>query len=107
MTNTNVLKDMKCPNCGSEGPFDMEGITVFEDVEDNGTSTYLDVKFPDGAYVICDACECEGTYSGFRGKEHWKCKNCGSTGEPEQLLYDNNWDSRCPDCCSSEIELTK
>lgn len=105
MTNTNVLQGMKCPGCGAEGPFDIEGISIFKEVTDEGTAEYGDVRFPSLAYIVCCACRRDGTYAEFQGKDSWKCKNCGANGELNQLLLNRDWDNHCPDCCSAEIAL--
>lgn len=61
--NTNLLKGMKCPQCGSKGPFRAE-ITTWVDLHDDG------LKNPD-LKIICETsspCYCpEYGYSEFLG----------------------------------------
>ena len=106
MANTNVLADMKCPSCLSEGPFDMEGSTIFEAVGDDGTSDYGDVVFRSGDLVVCCECKYRGSYAEFKGLGKWICNNCAQTGDPEELLTKHDED-HCPDCCSSDIRWEK
>ena len=55
MTNSNCLADMRCPRCGSEGPFNISGGALFT-VADDGVG---DFHFPEwNADSSCDCCEC-------------------------------------------------
>jgi len=57
MTNTNCLEGMKCPDCGSEGPFRIS-IEVVVLMHDDGfyTDTLNDATWGDSSYCCCDQC---------------------------------------------------
>jgi len=43
MTNTNCLADMHCPDCKSEGPFEIYGAALFT-VHDDGIAEYREAE---------------------------------------------------------------
>lgn len=66
--NKNCLRWMKCPNpkCGDPyGPFDIQGLAVFE-VFDDGTSTHKDIEWEDDSWAMCQHCQTETTVGGLR-----------------------------------------
>jgi hypothetical protein len=63
--NTNCLEGMKCPNCGSEGPFTV-AVTGWTKVSDDGTDHVEDVEWEDDAKTYCTQCPREGTWESFR-----------------------------------------
>lgn len=65
MPNTNVLKGIVCPQCGSEGPFDIEGTAMFLDVTDDGTTDYADVEWTYDSTIVCKNCKETGEVRGF------------------------------------------
>lgn len=68
MTNDNCLAGMRCPACGSEGPFYIECIAVFL-VFDSGTDDhYSGVDWSNDSHCDCDECSHHGTVEDFRAK---------------------------------------
>ncbi len=37
----------------------------------------------------------------------WKCNNCSESGHPKEVFWDHDGDPRCPECCSSDMEVIK
>jgi hypothetical protein len=64
MTNTNCLKNIKCPDCGNEDRFRIQGMTLFT-VTDDGTDEFGDVEWDDDSYAECVACHRHGTLKDF------------------------------------------
>jgi hypothetical protein len=65
MTNTNCLEGMRCPGCGSDGPFRISA-TVLVLVEDDGPADDLSgSEWDDGSYCECDACDHSGIVNDF------------------------------------------
>lgn len=62
MANDNVLEGMRCPSCGSEGPFDIQ-VMMMVTVYDSGTemSKHSQTEWEDTSYATCDSCYWEGT----------------------------------------------
>lgn len=54
--NTNLLKGMKCPQCGSEGPFRIR-LKGWATVHDDHVTNYDEISFQDDAMAYCIACE--------------------------------------------------
>jgi hypothetical protein len=52
MTNTNCLADMHCPDCKSEGPFEIYGAALFT-VHDDGIAEYREAEWNDGSFCFC------------------------------------------------------
>ena len=63
--NTNCLEGIRCPECGQEDEFRIEGRTVFE-VTDDGTGDHGDVEWDEDSYVLCPSCEFEGKLGHFQ-----------------------------------------
>lgn len=65
--NTNYLKGMKCPQCGSEGPFSIRystWILTYDDgVEDNYNN---DIDHNDDSACNCSNCDYEGPIHTFK-----------------------------------------
>lgn len=58
MANTNCLAGIRCPECGYEDRFFIEGMSVFE-VLDDGTEGHADIEWTstkDGGTVRCGEC---------------------------------------------------
>lgn len=63
--NKNCLEGMRCPSCGSFGPFDIHAQIIVE-VSDEGTEdTGSDYEWHDGAACKCNACDHMGTVRTF------------------------------------------
>lgn len=58
MANTNCLKDIRCPKCGSEGPFKIRATKVgMALVTDNGIEEHEgDTEWFDNSKCVCMAC---------------------------------------------------
>jgi hypothetical protein len=65
MTNTNCLKAMKCPKCGSEGPFRIECTSMFT-MYDDGTEDFEDVLYNGESYCMCPQCDHDGKIHDFK-----------------------------------------
>jgi hypothetical protein len=64
MTNTNCLENIKCPDCGNEGSFQIAGTAIFI-VTDDGTEDHGDVEWDDDSYAQCAGCKRHGTLKDF------------------------------------------
>lgn len=63
--NNNCLEGIKCPHCGSEGPFVIEVQTQVL-LYDNGSEDYnSDHHWDDNSYMRCFECDAEGTTEYF------------------------------------------
>lgn len=74
--NTNCLKGLQCPNCGSLGPFRIAAKSWFM-VYDSGTDNHGDVEWDNNSAVICRACDHEGTIKSF-DRPSMKCPKCSN-----------------------------
>jgi hypothetical protein len=54
--NTNCLKGLACPKCGSFGPFSIDCQAYF-DVSDDGTDNARDVRWNKKSQTVCQACD--------------------------------------------------
>lgn len=63
--NTNCLEGIRCPKCGQEDSFRIEGRSVFT-VIDDGTVEHSDVEWDDDSWALCPTCEYEGKLGTFR-----------------------------------------
>jgi hypothetical protein len=64
MTNENRLAGMRCPACGSDGPFYIECLAVFL-VSDSGTDDCSGVDWSEDSHCDCHACCHHATVTGF------------------------------------------
>lgn len=62
--NTNCLKGMACPKCGSFGPFAIDCASLF-DVSDEGTDLARDVRWDGESVTICQDCDFTGKVKDF------------------------------------------
>jgi len=62
--NNNCLENMRCPKCGSYGPFEIAGRSTFV-VYDDGTDGHGDIEWDDDSYCICIECYHEGKKRDF------------------------------------------
>ena len=84
MPNENCLAEMKCPNCGSEGPFYIRAESTFL-VSDDGTDEYEDVEWFDGSRCRCKACEFSASVMRFKDPApHQEEKNPGDEDNIEK-----------------------
>jgi len=65
MPNTNVLEGIKCPDCGSEGPFDITASALFENVADGGFTNFSNVEWANNDLITCKECRHSGTVGEF------------------------------------------
>ena len=66
ISNTNCLEGIKCPNCGSEGPFIIEVRTQVM-MHDDGSEDYNgDIHWDDNSYMRCFECDEDGPAKHFR-----------------------------------------
>ncbi len=64
--NTNCLEGIKCPKCGSEGPFVVE-VTTQVMLHDEGSEDYnSDVRWDGDSYIRCVECDHDGQAKEFR-----------------------------------------
>lgn len=71
MANKNCLEGMACPECGSEGPFQIVATALME-VHDDGvegpaSSFGQGYQWTSGSFCRCAACEHEATVGDFGG----------------------------------------
>ena len=65
MTNTNILEGMRCPQCGSEGPFRIR-CQVLVLMDDDGTLDDLGgSEWEDDSLCECDECDHSGTVKDY------------------------------------------
>lgn len=65
MANSNCLAGMKCPKCGSEGPFNIVMSSEFM-LYDDGTAGYGDTEWGPESRCRCPGCQFEGTVRDFQ-----------------------------------------
>ena len=68
MPNTNCLAGIACPNCDSEGPFDIEGKATFR-VTDDGTDEHEGVEWDNSSHIECCGCGHRGSVGAFSRDE--------------------------------------
>ena len=80
MPNINMLEGMRCPKCGSEGPFVIH-VDLYVLVHDDGWSDEDIVEDPglDSGYCCCNACD----YSGY--VHDFEIENQESDPIPEEM----------------------
>jgi len=76
MPNENCLKGMKCPECGSFGPYKIAS-SCWAVWTDEGTENYTELEFGDEDRCICLDCKNNGTVKVF--------EDAGDYGEVETL----------------------
>ena len=67
--NSNCLKDMRCPECGSPGPFFITALTDFE-MHDDGTESHGDIEYDDVSSCRCKNCRYAHTVGVFKEKKY-------------------------------------
>ena len=80
MTNTNCLKNIKCPDCGNEDRLRIAAMAVFM-VTDDGTDDYGDVEWGDDSYAECPECHRHGTLKDFRTSARREPYFTGASGK--------------------------
>jgi hypothetical protein len=63
-TNTNCLKDIRCPKCGWEESFDIV-MTVWAKATDDGVDEYSDPEFNHRSGIVCRDCDHRGRVKDF------------------------------------------
>lgn len=65
MANKNCLEGIKCPECGNEQSFRIDGRCTFR-VTDDGSEAVGDHEWGDHDLTQCDSCDCSGPLRDFR-----------------------------------------
>jgi len=65
MTNDNVLAGIKCPACGSEGPFTIVGTATFLHVTDDGCDDFEGMEWDEESSITCNECSYYGIVEQF------------------------------------------
>jgi hypothetical protein len=65
MSNENCLAGMRCPECKSDGPFQIAGTATFL-VFDDGTDDYFDPEWDAESACQCRECKHIGTVKDFQ-----------------------------------------
>lgn len=76
--NSNCLAGMRCPDCGSEGPFEI-AVKALARMTDDGCETVEDIEWTDASPVECVGCKRVAPSVIFRGG-----RSLGAT-EPMQI----------------------
>lgn len=63
-TNSNVLDGLKCPECGSLGPYSILA-SCFATVTDDGIEETKEFSWQESAYCRCHSCDYQGTVDDF------------------------------------------
>ena len=82
MPNENCLEGIRCPQCGSEEPFEID-VKALAKVFDSGTDDFRDVEWSDESYCKCLECGHRSTVSQF------KVEN-----QPEAEEDEGDWEPR-------------
>ena len=98
MPNDNVLSGVKCPKCGSEGPFSMQGCAYFVNITDDGTNEYEEFNTALPFTTRCLVCGHEATYGEFQGYVGCTCSRCKAPLEMSGVLLDDQLNPHCPHC---------
>jgi hypothetical protein len=69
MANTNCLAGIRCPSCGSEGPFIIEVTQQVRMYDEGSEECGSDTQWEDESYMRCEACDFDGTASDFKEQE--------------------------------------
>ena len=67
--NTNCLKGMQCPKCGSEGPFVIEVPATVLMSDDGEVEHAIDTIWEDTSFCGCDDCDHVGDVADFKQQE--------------------------------------
>ena len=65
MSNVNCLKGIRCPSCGSDGPFDINVYAVAR-VFDDGIDEITGAEWRDNDVCSCPVCGRNGTVDEFK-----------------------------------------
>ena len=68
MPNENCLEGWKCPECRSDGPFQIAA-TCWVTMYDDGADDSHDFEYDDSNTAICVGCSLAGTVGVFMGRE--------------------------------------
>ena len=64
-TNTNCLRGIRCPKCGQDDVFRIQGTAVFT-VVDDGTDEFENVEWDEDAPTTCPKCGYDGLMEEFQ-----------------------------------------
>jgi len=100
--NTNCLAGMKCPKCGSLGPFKIDVVTTVL-MSDDGSDSCIDsdVRWADDSPCICVACDFNGASKDFfKHKKPIEPQN-------DKALDDSRDYTLAPDCTGIWLTVKK
>jgi hypothetical protein len=66
MPNVNCLEGMRCPNCGSEGPFRIRAEASFTVTDDGTCEEYDNVEWYDTSSCACLECKFQENVEDFK-----------------------------------------
>lgn len=100
MSNNNCLSGLRCPNCGSYGPYRI-AITTLATVTDDGTDEYEGAEWEDDSYCGCISCLHDAKIKDFADVDNAgrfkECKLCDETRQIDAMhLHQDEW--ICNDC---------
>jgi hypothetical protein len=86
--NENCLEGLRCPNCGSYGPFHISVRTIAL-MDDDGTLDYEGAEWEDDSYCDCQECHHVATAGDFKDVDNdgrfKDCADCGETGNIDNM----------------------
>lgn len=92
--NINCLEDMKCPTCGSLGPFGIR-CSVAVVAYDDGTDEESGFEWEDDSFCICRKCDFAGKVRDFKAKK------------AKKFCHDPRHEKPCPlpcEACEEECD---
>lgn len=75
--NTNCLEGMKCPKCGSDGPFRI-AVTTIAIMYDDGSDSVGDLRNDDSSFCGCEQCGYERNVRAFKQEPTYQCDDCST-----------------------------
>lgn len=76
-TNTNCLKGLRCPRCGSWEPFYIECTGIQKVYDDDIDDAYYDPDWTDESQIVCAECRYEDIVAAFRFNKDGSPFTCG------------------------------
>ena len=108
--NSNCLEGLRCPVCGSYGPFKIKS-TGWVCWEDDGTdiTDYPSWDFAEDSGCICLICNHDGRVESFRNvpdNRFRTCKFCGGFEHSADMhLHDDQW--VCTECWDERLRAAE
>jgi len=102
MSNENCLAGLRCPNCGSYGPYRIE-IKTLATVTDDGTDEYEGADWEDESFCGCIDCSHDGKVADFKDVDNdgnfKECEDCAITRCIDKLhLFEKDGTWFCEEC---------